>query len=467
MVWSPGGAFHFSSGGSYDGSRFARDGVVCVTINWRTGADGFLYLGDGDDGANLGLLDQVAALAWVRENISRLRRRSRPRHRVRRVRRAPCPSATCCPCRGPRVCSGARCCRAARRTTSSRPPTPPGSVPGSPRCSASRPPGRRWRRFRSSRLLEAQAQIDAEVLTSPRPGALGARRSSPAPCRSTRSWTATSSRPRRSTGSSPERPSDVDVLVGTNADDWRIVPGSRRLHRPGHARRCSPDRWRSTAPGASPPSGCRPRRRCPPTAAAHPGRRAPATCWPPCSPTGGSACRPSGWPTRTPRPRAAPSCTSSPGPRPSFGGRLGACHALEIPFVFDTLDLGREQMLGGALGENPPQQLADTMHAPGSSSPATVIPGWPRYDLERRCRACASAETVPCVDDPYAARTRPVGRGALSGRSGRSARERGHPVALDQRPGGAAAEVSLDQTTHRGSEASKVIRSRAVPSEDS
>src|SRR5688572_10991171 len=70
MVWSPGGSFHFSSGGSYDGSRFARDGVVCVTINWRTGADGFLYLGDGDDGANLGLLDQVAALTWVQDNIA-------------------------------------------------------------------------------------------------------------------------------------------------------------------------------------------------------------------------------------------------------------------------------------------------------------------------------------------------------------------------------------------------------------
>src|SRR4051794_36546084 len=70
MVWSPGGAFQFSSGGSYDGSRFARDGVVCVTFSWRTGADGFLYLGEGDDGANLGLLDHVAALEWVRDNIA-------------------------------------------------------------------------------------------------------------------------------------------------------------------------------------------------------------------------------------------------------------------------------------------------------------------------------------------------------------------------------------------------------------
>jgi len=67
MVWIPGGMFEVGSGASYDGSRFARHGVVCVTINYRLGADGFLFLGDG--AANLGLLDQVAALAWVRENI--------------------------------------------------------------------------------------------------------------------------------------------------------------------------------------------------------------------------------------------------------------------------------------------------------------------------------------------------------------------------------------------------------------
>ena len=68
MVWIPGGMFEAGSGATYDGSRFARDGVVCVTINYRVGAEGFLYLGDGD--ANLGLLDQVAALEWVRDNIA-------------------------------------------------------------------------------------------------------------------------------------------------------------------------------------------------------------------------------------------------------------------------------------------------------------------------------------------------------------------------------------------------------------
>src|SRR5260370_1551669 len=70
MVWIHGGAFSNGSGAVpvYDGSAFARDGVVCVTINYRLGADGFLFLGDGI--ANVGLLDQVAALAWVRDNIA-------------------------------------------------------------------------------------------------------------------------------------------------------------------------------------------------------------------------------------------------------------------------------------------------------------------------------------------------------------------------------------------------------------
>jgi len=71
MVWIPGGMFEFHATGAtpfYEGSRFARDGVVCVTIGYRVGAEGFLYLPNSV--ANLGLLDQIAALEWVRENIA-------------------------------------------------------------------------------------------------------------------------------------------------------------------------------------------------------------------------------------------------------------------------------------------------------------------------------------------------------------------------------------------------------------
>ncbi len=76
MVWIHGGAFLTGSGSTpwYDGSSFAANGdVVVVTVNYRLGALGFLYLGELDQQyatGNYGLLDQVAALQWVRENIA-------------------------------------------------------------------------------------------------------------------------------------------------------------------------------------------------------------------------------------------------------------------------------------------------------------------------------------------------------------------------------------------------------------
>jgi para-nitrobenzyl esterase len=77
MVWLHGGAFVAGSGNIvwYDGTNLARDGdVVVVTINYRLGALGFLHLGHLDpafagSGAN-GIRDQVAALEWVRANIA-------------------------------------------------------------------------------------------------------------------------------------------------------------------------------------------------------------------------------------------------------------------------------------------------------------------------------------------------------------------------------------------------------------
>ena len=69
MVWIHGGSFANGSGSlpEYAGWAFARDGVVCVTINYRLGIEGFLDFDDGQ--ANLGLQDQIAALEWVQENI--------------------------------------------------------------------------------------------------------------------------------------------------------------------------------------------------------------------------------------------------------------------------------------------------------------------------------------------------------------------------------------------------------------
>jgi len=79
VVWIHGGGFMVGSGatGVYDGRDLARRGdIVVVTINYRLGGLGYVHLkyalGDGfHDASNLGVRDQIAALEWVRENIER------------------------------------------------------------------------------------------------------------------------------------------------------------------------------------------------------------------------------------------------------------------------------------------------------------------------------------------------------------------------------------------------------------
>ena len=70
VLFVHGGAFLAGSNRvpAYDGSAFARDGVVFVGVNYRLGAAGFLHLADAPD--NRGLLDVVACLEWVQENIA-------------------------------------------------------------------------------------------------------------------------------------------------------------------------------------------------------------------------------------------------------------------------------------------------------------------------------------------------------------------------------------------------------------
>jgi len=84
---------------------------------------------------------------------------------------------------------------------------------------------------------------------------------------------------------------------------------------------------------------------------------------------------------------------------PAFDGQLGACHSLEIPFAFDTLDKGDLEIL---LGANPPQQLADAMHAAWVAFATTGNPGWPQYDLNRRATMRFDVKQE-LVEDPRSA----------------------------------------------------------------
>jgi len=78
MVWFHGGAFQVGSGSFpiFDGANLARRGVVAVTVNYRLGPLGFLAHPEltsqsrHRSSGNYGLLDQIAALSWVRDNIA-------------------------------------------------------------------------------------------------------------------------------------------------------------------------------------------------------------------------------------------------------------------------------------------------------------------------------------------------------------------------------------------------------------
>lgn len=78
MVWIHGGAFRGGGGALplYDGANLARRGVIVVTINYRLGPLGTFSLpalrdeAAGEPSGNFGVLDQIAALRWVRANIA-------------------------------------------------------------------------------------------------------------------------------------------------------------------------------------------------------------------------------------------------------------------------------------------------------------------------------------------------------------------------------------------------------------
>ena len=217
MVWIPGGMFEVGTGATYDGSRFARDGVVCVTINYRVGPEGFLHLADGD--ANLGLLDQVAALEWVRDNIAAFG--GDPANVTIFGESA-----------------GAMSVGTLLAVPAGRGPVPAGHLPergGGPRHpggdrAADRPraggAARRRGHPRRDRDRAPRPPAGRRGGAQGRPGsptptrAAGVSRSSRACCRGSRWSTATCSRATRSTASRAGAAAGVDVMAGSNTDDW-------------------------------------------------------------------------------------------------------------------------------------------------------------------------------------------------------------------------------------------------------
>ncbi len=388
MVWIHGGLFEFGTGAAYDGRHFARDGIVCVTINYRVGAEGFLYLGEGS--ANLGLLDQIAALEWVQENIAAfggdpnnvtifgesagamsvamLLAMPRAEGLFRRV-----------------IAQSGAAHHAIAATTAQRVgwhlAKKLGVAPTREAIAA----------VPIDRLLQAQAELNADLVTHPDPGYWGGE-----VVAAMLLW-----QPVVDGEVIPSPPLDriaagvgagIEVLVGTNADEHRamLVPS-------GEIDRVTPDSLaKSVADYGLPVDATLFAYR-----AAHPGASSGDLL---------AAIR-TDWYWRIPAIRLADAHAQGGSVTymyefawhsPEFDGLFGACHGLEIAFVFDTLDKKFKPFMGPLLGTDPPQQLADKMHAAWVAFATNGDCGWPKYDLRRRATMRFDL-TSAVVDDPHSA----------------------------------------------------------------
>jgi carboxylesterase type B len=394
MVWIQGGAFEIGSTAAYNGTNFARDGVVCVVINWRVGADGFLDLGDGN--ANAGLLDQVAALEWVRDNITAfggdpgnvtvfgesagamsigvLLSMPRAEGLFRRA-----------------ILQSGAAHHAIDTSTAQRIGGLLAALLGVPatRDAVAAVPTRQ--------LLAAQAQLKADLAARPDPERWGQE-----VVASRMLW-----QPTIDGATVPGRPieriaagsgSAVDVIVGTNTEDWQLFLAITGVI----AKVTEADLAESRSVDGFPPLSVY-------GLPAGVALREYRSHYPASSPGELLAAVETDWWVRIPALRLAEAheaAALTTGARTymyEFGWRapgLGAVHAVEVPFVFDTLD-GDSRLFGPLLGPNPPQPLADAMHRAWVSFAATGDPGWPLY--ERAGRATMFFDTSSgVIHDPRA-----------------------------------------------------------------
>ncbi|MFD8914867.1 carboxylesterase/lipase family protein [Streptomyces sp. NPDC059575] len=357
LVWLHGGALTRGSSAVpvYGGGAFARDGVVLVSVNYRLGIEGYGLFPDAP--ANPGLRDQLAALRWVHENIAvfggdpanvTLAGQSAgaisvgvlltvPESRGL-VRRAVLQSGA------PEVSERDKVRRMVRRMAARL------RVPATAAAFAA--VGR-------DLLLRAQAEVgrlSSPVLGGPAFGVVPDGDLVPAdPLRALVDGTAAPG---------------VDLLMGWTRDEYRLwlVPGGlvERVDRlgavalAGAMARCRV--------GHEVPRGYR---------ALHPGAGAAEIVGQMVT----------DHMVRVPMHRIA---DARPGTShlyefawQSHRPGLGACHALELGFVFDTGEVPDAVKLAG---RGAPQHLADTMHAAWVRFAATGDPGWPAWDTTHPVR---------------------------------------------------------------------------------
>jgi para-nitrobenzyl esterase len=394
MVWIHGGGFLTGSGSIpwYDGTNLARRGVVVVTLNYRLGVFGFLHLEElsvGFEGSgNAGILDQVAALTWVRDNIAAFGGdpanvtvfgESAGAMSIATLLGVPAAAglfhrAILQSGAGAHV-HDADAATAMARTVlaeAGADPADPGALRALPVAD----------------LLEVQRRI---AQATPFEGGL--------PLQPVVDGTVLPERPTAAVAAG--RAAGVELLVGTTLEEMKLflqfTPGLAELDEDGLRRRS--DRFFVPAGHAPGEAVAVYRRRL---SEAQPGAVWTAMLT-----------------DHTFRIPALRLVEAQLGHQPgvwmylfaqssgAFGGALGSCHALDVPFVWDNLDARGAGLFVGDLTE-PVRELARILAdawVAFATDGVPSVPGmgtWPAYDTGRRATLWAAAGDLRVVDDPMA-----------------------------------------------------------------
>ncbi|MGW5860949.1 carboxylesterase/lipase family protein [Streptomyces sp. NPDC055239] len=366
MVFVHGGGFVAGStrASLYDGTAFARDGVVLVTVNYRLGMAGFLDLPGAP--RNRGLLDVLAALRWVRENIAAF---GGDPDQVTLFGQSAGATLTGAVIAAPESRGLVR--RAIVQSGSGLGAFSPEQAARVTEAAASAlgiaPHADDFDAVPDARLVEAAARIGGTDLrtTTAHDPLIGL---SP--------FSVVADRQPTDAVAAGQGSTNIDLLIGTNAEEGNLylVPSGayatstmadvRAAAERSHPR---PDLLVDTYRAAHPEAG--------------PGELRSAVM-------GDALFGAGSWALADAHARRSSGATYSyrfDWRSRAFDGLLGATHTMELPFVFDV---DSEQLiLPGALfgpGAAPPPDLAPRMHAAWIRFARTGDPGWAPYDTVRR-----------------------------------------------------------------------------------
>lgn len=367
MVWIHGGAYTVGMSGlpEYDGGHLARHGVVVVTFNYRVGLEGFGQI-EGTP-ANRGLLDQVAALQWVHDNIrafggdpdrvtvfgqsagagciAALLAMERAAGLFGRAIAQSVPGTFFSPELAADIATACAAELAVRPTLADLSTVTPArlSAAGDAVGAKMAQWARRWGPV-AHRSIPFSPVVDGEVLpVTP--------------------WQALSDGAGRG----------IDLLVGHTRDEQRLLTALDGL-----LGQVTPEQAATALTVFGPgPDGERRYRHGYPTA----------------SPDELHELVLSDWLFRMPTLHLAEVQTAGGGvahvyeltwPAPGMGGALGACHGLDVPLVFGNLDRGQPAALIGESNSPEAEALSIRMRTAWTAFAADGDPGWPAYDTEAR-----------------------------------------------------------------------------------